>query len=100
MVSERINRCPVVFVQAGSPEGELGKIGFADDVHITSPGRPQAFRVAGRRLICPGQVLRSGSRHLPLHIDDVLYSEAKFAGLVTGWPVRDESVILRGAWPG
>src|SRR5688572_28499790 len=99
MVSERIDRRAVIFVHAGSSQGELSEIGFADDVHVTSPGRPQAARVADRTPICPSHILRSSGRHFSLHVDVVLNREAKFP-LTSSGPIFDESVITRRARPG
>jgi hypothetical protein len=99
MVCERVNRRAVVFVHAGSSQGELGEIRFADDVHVASPGGAQAAGVADRAPISPGHILRSRSRHFSLHVDVVLNREAKFP-LAARWPVFDESMITRGARPG
>jgi hypothetical protein len=99
MVGERIHRRAVIFVHAGSSQGELSEIGFADDVHVASPGRAQAARVAHRRPICPSHILRSCGRHFSLHVDVVFNSEAQFP-LTAGGPIFDESVIASGARPG
>ena len=100
MAIQRINRRAVILVHAGSAQGELREIGFADDLHVASPGRRQTGRVAGGGRICVRQIFRSSGRHLSLHVDDVLNREAKFPRLAASWPIFDESVIASGARPG
>src|SRR5688572_19846118 len=78
MASKWVNWRPVVFVHAGSSEGEFGEIGFADDVHFASPGGGQAPRVADCRPIRPGYILRSGGRHFSFHVDVVFNRKPKF----------------------
>ena len=74
---QRVNRRAVIFIHPGSPERELGEIGFSDDLHVALPRWPHQLCVAAGGWICFGQMLRSRGRDLTLQVDKVFDREAK-----------------------